>query len=280
MSWGDGEQETVTLAEGQSALVLSHRYDRSDDFTITVVAWDGELESEARTAVFTPGIPEDGLVLHYTFDPQDVNGRQMTDASGNTGNYESAYFATDRYGRGERAGDLLNGNNAGQLGLVSTRDVNLEGDFTIAAWIYADSNGNGERILGQGNGYNLYFASSSKVAFGRLDGLFPDGPEARDAGSHPDNTWTLYVGVAEVVNGGTELTLYRDGREVGSAMVNGRINGNNCRVYAGAFPESDLCNDTTPNELSGFPGRMDDVRIYDRALTGAEVQALFDEPAP
>ncbi|MFN3199689.1 MAG: LamG-like jellyroll fold domain-containing protein [Bradymonadia bacterium] len=283
VDWGDGSPlEMVALEQDQTMATLNHRYDRSGTFTAEVIAWDGDLESAPSTISFHSGVAVDGLVLHYDFDSASVENGYIYDASnnGNDGDYENPGFATDRFGRGEQAGDLLNGNNAGQLGLVSVADIDLGNAFTFSVWIHANSNGNGERILGKGNGFNLYFASSDRVAFGRLDGLHPDGFEARDNGRHSDDEWVHYAGVAREVGGDVELTLYRNGNAVGSDTQPGAILDNGCRIYAGAFPDGSQCSSSTPDEFSGFPGRMDDVRVYDRALSPDEITALYEEPEP
>ncbi|MFN3199694.1 MAG: LamG-like jellyroll fold domain-containing protein [Bradymonadia bacterium] len=280
INWGDGRDEVVLLEEGMNQVTVEHVYNRSETFSIEVMAWDGALASEPTIRTFEPQVPTQDLLLHYTFDRQSVNGQTMEDASNanNDGEYDNPAFGTDRFGRGERAGDLLNNNEADNLGLVSVRNVNLGNAFTFSVWISADSRGNGERILGKGNGFNLYFATSNKVAFGRLDGLQPDGAEARDMGTHADNEWTHYVGVALPMDGSTQLTLYRNGESVASANMPGLIVDNGCRIYAGAFPDGDQCNDSRADEFSGFPGLMDDVRVYNRALSPEEISALYLEP--
>ncbi len=153
--------------------------------------------------------------------------------------------------------------------------------FTIAAWVHADSQGNNDRLVGQGDHFNLYFSSSNKVAFGMLDGWQPNSNGVRviDAGTHPDYTWTLYVGVVEAGVGNSTLRLYKDGVEVASqSFAQTFTNPGTCRFYMGHMPGASSCTDTQVDEFARVDAMLDDVRVYGRALSAGEVGLLFVEP--
>ncbi len=75
------------------------------------------------------------------------------------------------------------------------------------------------------------------------------------------NAWNFYVGTYN----GTTLSFYKDGALIGSS------------AYAGVpgTPTQDLYIGTTPTGNGPFIGRVDDVRIYDRALTAQEITTLY-----
>ena len=79
----------------------------------------------------------------------------------------------------------------------------------------------------------------------------------------PLTTWRHFVAV---FNGST-LKLYRDGVEVASVAASGDV----ARADLVLIGRRWIANTATPY----FPGRVDDVRIYNRALQAAEVAALF-----
>ena len=82
----------------------------------------------------------------------------------------------------------------------------------------------------------------------------------------PVNTWTH---VASTYNG-TRLTVWINGQRAGSRAVTGRTCSNNHPLAIGAknYPAKGL--------LEAFwDGRLDDIRVYRRALSASEVRRLL-----
>jgi beta-galactosidase len=75
---------------------------------------------------------------------------------------------------------------------------------------------------------------------------------------------------------GTTLRLYIDGREVASTPFSGRIDSSSAEVNIGRDFETSWNDPSDVGRMAN--GVVDDVRIYDRALTPAELSA--DTPAP
>ncbi|MCI0669398.1 MAG: LamG domain-containing protein, partial [Myxococcaceae bacterium] len=82
----------------------------------------------------------------------------------------------------------------------------------------------------------------------------------------PLNTWTYLTGTYD----GTTLRLYVNGNQVASQAVTGVMVTSNAPLRMGG------------NSIWGefFSGRIDEVRIYDRALTPAEIQTDMNTPLP
>ena len=60
--------------------------------------------------------------------------------------------------------------------------------------------------------------------------------------------------------------------------MNGTVpNRPGCLTYIGRFADNGGCTGTQANEFSTLPANVDDVRVYNRALTPVEVSALFRE---
>lgn len=76
------------------------------------------------------------------------------------------------------------------------------------------------------------------------------------------NKWTHVVGTYD----GAKLSLYLNGKLVNSFAVTGRINYNHGSLYIGG--------DTTN---ANFKGLIDEVCIYERALTAAEVLSNYQK---
>jgi hypothetical protein len=82
----------------------------------------------------------------------------------------------------------------------------------------------------------------------------------------PTNTWTH---VASTYNGST-LTVWINGWRAGSRAITGRTCSNNRPLSVGAK------NDPAGGLLEAFwDGRLDDIRIYWRALSGTEIRGLL-----
>jgi hypothetical protein len=86
----------------------------------------------------------------------------------------------------------------------------------------------------------------------------------------PLNVWSHLV----ITYNGSVITGYVNGQQISSISASGTIRNNNvltctfignepegCSIQSGAFP---------------FPGLIDEVRVYNRALTDAEIKALYE----
>jgi hypothetical protein len=85
------------------------------------------------------------------------------------------------------------------------------------------------------------------------------------AGEITEGEWTHVTGVYD----GSTMRLYQNGVEVGVANQTGAIAASGASVFIGANP---------PNVARTWDGRIRDVRIYDRALTLDEIEALATAP--
>ena len=192
--------------------------------------------------------------------------------------------AADSSGNGW-PGTLVNGptwvagktNNAVSLsgsGYVSlpTDVVNTLSDFTISTWVNVSSTGGWQRIFDFGTGTGVYmfltpnngvngkarFAITSGTGEQQIDGL----------AALPTGTWTH---VAVTLSGSTG-TLYVNGTAAGTnaAMtIKPSSLGNTTQNYIG---RSQFASDPYLN------GLVDDFRIYNRALSAAEVSEIAAPP--
>jgi hypothetical protein len=281
VDFGDGSDPVIVENPMPGELTFAHTFSGEGQYTVTLVAIDaaGDM-SETLSAAVTTSLPNEGLVLHMGLD-------DSLDASVGTA-LQNAFgvdvFATDRHGLGEGALDLYGSGNADEYSLLYGNHLDLSVNFSIALWVKLRSGafqGNTARIAGQGNWFNLFSSStSSGVSFGVLDGLGPlAGAPVVSDGAAFDEEWHFYVGVVEHLGGAeSAVRLYRDGSEVASEVSPSVFtNPGSCRFYVGNFPESDLCDDTEAHEFTGFPGAVDDLRVYERALTADEVTLLYGE---
>jgi hypothetical protein len=148
-------------------------------------------------------------------------------------------------------------------------------DFSIDAWVRRDIPDQGRRVIvsklsanaaGNIRGYEYYL--NNGVMNLLLGGGFVQNFNSGVA-VPPDNNWHhVAVTVRRAVGGGGQVRFYLDG-----ALVNLQVGpitaplGNNSSLFVGAG--------TAPAPNSFFRGGIDEVEIFNRALTPAEVMALW-----
>lgn len=199
----------------------------------------------------------DRMVLHYPMDGED--GNSLRDASGNERHARlkggAAWAPTD----GRTGGGLvLDGEDASAEGPA---DFELgDADFTIAAWIWKRYGCHATVVLAKGGG-----SGSQAWSWGE-DGAF----RVRNAFFSPD-------GEALVEGRWQHLAFVRRGN-VGQAYVDGRPSGaeHDLSVFRDRSKGKPLLVGRRQNEQSPrwFEGKLDDVRIYDRALAPWEIGVL------
>ena len=208
-------------------------------------------------------VPQQGLVAYYPF-----NGNANDESgNGNNGTVEGATLTTDRFGNSNRAYSFNGIDNLITCGNGSSLQVS--GDITVAAWVVLDSS-NGGTIV------NKYGGSSSTDAGWLLSGrtgriVSFDGRDGNDIywWSGPSDSlnvnWHFVVGQRQ----GYVWKIYVDGALQNDSLVGttgSLVNAQDLRIGR----QSNL-----PGAY--FKGKIDDIRIYNRALTDYEIQVLYHE---
>lgn len=210
----------------------------------------------------------DGLVAHYLFsgDATDVTG------NGHNGVVNGASPTLDRFNNANSAfyfdgvDDYIEVSNHADLQLST---------FTVSAWIKHEENtSSGSTILlmgragtdSPGNNINYWLTLEKDLApqFGFED----TGGVNYEVKLDPiDNEWHLITGTYD----GSIINYYLDGDLTGSLVTNATPETNNHNLYFGR-------NLNWSGDI--FKGAIDDIRIYDRALSGGEIQQLAIVPEP
>lgn len=211
----------------------------------------------------TSGAGISGAILQYQFN--ESSGTTASDASGNGNNGTVNGGATFLAGQGGNAISLDGSNDyvAVPAGLLSSVD-----DMTIATWVNLDAASTWSRIFdfGTGSTVNMFLTpNSGSVARFALTTSGGGGEQRINSTSAlPTGTWT-HVAVTLSENTGT---LYVNGSVVGT-NTNLTLNPSNM----GATNNNHIGR----SQYSGDPyldGRIDDFRVYARALSQSEITAL------
>jgi prepilin-type N-terminal cleavage/methylation domain-containing protein len=193
---------------------------------------------------------DSSLVGYWTFD--EGSGSTAYDYSGNnaTGSWHGTAVHTTGM-VGPYAGSFDGSNNYVNLPAV------LDGpsQLTVVAWINSASPGGWVFAHGScgAGGYRLNVGLCGASDVFQVD---VSGGEVNQHDTVPSSTWVSYAGTYD----GSVVRLYRNG----SLMVSNGTTGAIRSVGGGS----------TIGQY--FSGLIDDVRIYNRALSAAEVQALYN----
>lgn len=207
------------------------------------------------------GGPVGGLVGHWKLD--EGSGGTTSDASGQgvTGTLVNGPVWTPG-----RSGNALQFDGVDdRVNLGNPTHLRLTGAMTLSAWVWVDAFTNGRIINKQGNsgsrGWSLNVESggyaSFQVATSSTSMVLVNGT------SLPTNQWVHLAGTYEP---GVALRLY----------VNGALNASLTSGVPASQYDSPL-NVTIGSRPDGsnlFDGKIDEVRIYNRPLTAAEVGQL------
>ncbi|HKQ39422.1 MAG TPA: LamG domain-containing protein, partial [Verrucomicrobiae bacterium] len=204
------------------------------------------------------------LVARYGFD--DFRDLGADSAGGNDG--AAVGGPTVVAGQSGRA---LNFDNIDDyVSVPYNRDLAITGDITLAAWIKRDSLSEYGGLIAKTDGANtwdfdLQFQNGQDTL-----ALYSDttGPSTIVSSNTVSDTAWHHIAFTRR---GNLATFYIDGADAGTATLDGGFGLNQNPIRIGTDgPAWD------PSSM--FHGSMDDVRIYNRALTATEIQALMSRP--
>ena len=206
---------------------------------------------------------DDGLVAAYSFDGETLaNEKGGSDASAIVTGL-NAYSGTPVYEDGKEGKAL----RLGDYGLKLNRE-DLGDNFTVSLWL----NWDGSVVYNQSVLFLGYHNPEKWLAVGGTehDGL----TNSRFWANGNGYSWTS-LGSADLSGGWHQLTLvgsssgvaaYLDGEQWGSGETNnGPLTGADQDIYVGVN-----------NWDEEFTGLVDEVKVYDRTLSEAEIYRLYD----
>jgi glucose/arabinose dehydrogenase/chitodextrinase len=202
-----------------------------------------------------------GLVAAYAFD--EGSGTTVADASsnGNTGTISGATWASGRYG----AGLSFNGSFA-RVNVPDSASLDLTTAMTLEAWVMPTTVTSAWRdVIYKGNDNYYLMATSSRTAR-------PVGG-ATISGIHQEATGTAPIAVNTFTHlattyDGSLVRLFVNGTQVASKAATGSIATSTNQLQIGG--------DSIYGQY--FAGTIDEVRIYDTALTQSQIQADMNSP--
>ena len=202
--------------------------------------------------------PTPGLVAAYGFN--EGSGTSVADSSGqgNGGTVASGAWTTlGKFG----SAITFNGTST-RVTVPSASSLNLT-NMTLEAWVYPTAGGNQWRdVVYRGPDDNYYLESASGIGPPATGGAF--SPTVYGTSALALNTWTHLAATYD----GQMVRLYVNGTQVGSRAETAPMQPSTGLLTIGSDP--------TYGQY--FAGRIDEVRVYNAALTQAQIQADMATP--
>ncbi len=205
-----------------------------------------------------------GLVAAYSFDAG--TGTTAADASGNgnAGTLANATWTTS----GKYGGALTFNGTSSMVSVPDNATLDLTNGMTLSAWVYPTASSAAWRtVMLKENTSNLVYA-----LYATGDTTVPQGMRvvsnatkaAAGPSALPVNTWSYLAATYD----GSNLRLYVNGTLTTTTAATGSMSNSSLPLRIGG------------NAIWGeyFTGRIDEVRVFNRALTAAEVTTMMNTP--
>jgi hypothetical protein len=210
------------------------------------------------------GIPTAGLLAHWELGAEWTNGDLVPDTTGQGNDGEiiavgSLMPIVDRHLRVGAIETQRFESSSDSRGYVEVSPWRAMPVLTIVGWVKGNNHGNSGLIFGREDGPQIALQDGRPAVrmSTHADALSAVGPVALSS-----EEWTFVVGTFEQVGyAGLRLRLWVNGMLVAEQAAGGEMPTLSGLMYLGY----------------GYDGGIDDVRMYDRALTDEEMAALRAE---
>jgi glucose/arabinose dehydrogenase len=221
--------------------------------TVTVPA-----TSQTVTASFTTTATASGLVAAYNFD--QGAGTTLTDVSGHAhpGTLSGATWSAS----GRNGGALSFDGTNDFVSVADHSELDLTNAMTLEAWVNPSALGSTWRtVLFKEQAAHMTYALYANTSTGRpaAQAYVGGQRDARGTAALATGAWTHLAGTYD----GTTLRLYVNGSQAATFATSGSMTVSTGPLKLGG------------NAIWGewFAGRIDDVRVYNRALSASEIQS-------
>ncbi|MEK7506322.1 MAG: LamG domain-containing protein [Patescibacteria group bacterium] len=231
------------VASGTSYFAVAGREGLlSNDVTSNLIAKWGFDEDAASTSTLTYDMSGNNNIGTLT------NGPTRTNSTCRVGNCLSFDGIDDHVNLGTPTIDNFN-----------------TADFTLSGWVKTTSTvGAVSANQNSGSSAGFTFQLSSGAMYFRTSDAVGNWSETTGVTPVNDNNWHYLV----ATRSGTTQAIYIDGKLDASNTVTLRDMGTGNTLYIGIYRPSPVD--------SPFLGLLDDIRIYNRALSAAEVQQIYN----
>ena len=264
---------TVTGSVNNSAnLTIGTMYGwQSDGVVDDVRIYNRALSASEVSAMYKTGqvtrktVSNSGLVGYWAMN--EATGTVAMDSSGNGNNAAISGTTLPSWTNGKKGKGLSFDGLTSTISLSNSSSLSsLTSSFTISHWIKTTSSAGQMYTVGNAGGPDGYRfgLSSGQIAFLVGDGSYTES--ACGSVTVNDGSWHMITGVFSR-SGTLQFTCYLDGAFVANVSL----------PSAYASMQANAPGIGKPPCCSAVSGLLDDVRIYNRALSAAEVANLYKQ---
>lgn len=273
-TYADGVKRPVAAAWED---VPASKYAQAGTFTVTGSLPDGAaipVRAEVTVSEAGPDVPAD-LLLHYDFD--ETGGSIARDSSGH--GHHGTYVRTPDFGTGVEGGSFrMSGDSASPYVKIPNGVLRNAGSVTVSTYAKWKGGNNFQWLFGLGPDSDKYlFATPSNGGSSLYSAITKASWSAESkltAGSQLTPGEWRHVTVT--LDGSTgAMVLYVDGIE--AARTTTTIQPS--ELYDASKDHTGYIGRSLYSADPYFGGEVDDFRVYDRALTAAEVMELSGNTA-
>jgi hypothetical protein len=205
---------------------------------------------------------EDGLVAYWSFD--EGTGKTAADATGN--GHDGEFKGAPKWVAG-KFGTALEFDGKGDYVAVADDDaLDLTDKITLMAWFSPNDVLTSRRLMVKNNSIFVIFDFSNANSIDFL--VKPNNTFAESKTTDwKVGEWYHFAGTFD----GKTLKVYINGELEGEAANNVPIAPSDLELWIGG--------DDNGRATDWFPGKIDEVRLYDKTLSGADIQKVMDTPA-
>ncbi len=263
--------KTRSLSEGDWSKIYELSAKGASSTYFIVPADDG-LDIVAGGEGVKGDLISQGLVAHWRLD--ESTGTVAYDSSGNS---RTGVFVNDpAYQLDCSVGGCLSFDSAvGSRDYVDagTSTLDLTNQITVSAWVYHSGSTLNDRIVskhgGSGFGWMLAKIGGPSIEW-RISTNGSDwNGGVTEAGTFPSNIWLHIAATYD----GTNMRVYKDGVELSGnfpVSLTGNINNSPGSLQ--------IARDGYSGEVQPTDASIDDVRIYNRALSDDEIKRIHEAP--
>jgi len=273
----DSDDDVLYLGVGQSAGIGVHvdttSVTKNQELTMTINA-DAENPASASGEVVggggSPLGPVDGLVSYWPLD--SIGDGTAEDVVGDsTGTVQGTVSSAS--GQISQAASFDGSNDS-----VETPSVQIDGSLTVAAWVKQEASSGYAAVSTQGNGLTTPKSRNWWLGANGDGGvhwsIFDQNGTNRNVDSSPGTLLTgefvHIAGVYDKASGDLRVFVDRTREKQQSFRSSFTPKTSNDLGAIGAESVG------TDRRIRPFEGVIDDVRVYDRALSQSEIRAIYD----
>ena len=255
-----------------NAVTTTAAFSQGGTYVLRLTANDGSLPSSDDVTV----IVEDELIADPQSSQADAslvghwsmngNGNDQSGLGNNGTPAGSTSYVAGKYDQ------ALSVSSGGRLVVQDSNSLDITGPITLSAWIRPSAQGTqyflSKKDKSGTDGFEMSLSNSGTI-FVRFNETSSNDAYRVDSTSKYSTNGQTWIHVTATYDGST-IRLYINGQLQGSKNANFQINANDLPLSIGSGHDG----------YRGMKGTVDDVRIYNRALSANEVTALMNNAPP